>query len=135
MRVGMFGQRSWGQGSLNIPGPGPPLKRSASRATSGSTSCRKTSLEGIGAPIAHRAVAVEELGDRLRVPGVPPPLAGGLAGRRDHWRVQNEQPRAELLGRERAGERAERLRDDDVEGRERDARSGGRLPPWLRGAR
>jgi len=95
-----------------MPRPGAPLKRSAARATSGSDVVEEDHVERVLRPLAHRAVALDEVGDGLRVTRVLPPLAGGLAGRGNHRREQHEQRCADLLGHERAGESAERLSDD-----------------------
>ena len=63
-------------------------------------------------PVAHRPIALENLRDRLCVPGVVPPFAGRLSGLGDHRRQQDELRHAGARSHERAGEGTERLGDD-----------------------
>jgi hypothetical protein len=63
-------------------------------------------------PLGHWPMALDELSDRRRMPGVAPPFPGGLPGPRNHGREQDEGCRAQLPRDQGAGKRAKRLRDD-----------------------
>ena len=58
-------------------------------------------------------MARDELGDRLRVAGVAPPLAGGFAGPRDHRGEQDEGSHGHTRCNQWSGECPKRLGDDD----------------------
>lgn len=98
---------------MNIPGPGAPFEALGGTSDVRVDVVEEDLVERLLAPLAHGAVALEKVGDGLRMTRVLPPITGGLAGRWNHRSEQDEQRRTYLLGHERASERAERLCDDD----------------------